>query len=93
MGSHSSGSSIPEEPTPSTSSLPRQQRDCKLRLCQGVHTWGWSWWLLRDLKNTSVLVPGPAGLCLAGELRPCYLGQVGAGDCFFQESVPLHKIL
>lgn len=93
MGSHISGSSIPEEHTPSTSSLPRQQRDCKLRLCQGVHTWGWSWWLLRDLKNPSVLVPGPAGLCLAGELHPCYLGEVGSRRFLLPGICPLTQEL
>lgn len=39
-GSLSSASSIPEERAPSTSPLPRQQRDCKPGLCQVVRPMG-----------------------------------------------------
>lgn len=91
MGSHSSGSFIPEERTPSTSSLPRQAEGLQAMAVPRCPSHGAEVvWLLRDLKNMSMLVAGPAR---AGELHPCYLGEVGSRRFLLPGICPLPQEL
>lgn len=93
-GSLSSVSFIPEEHVPSTSPLPRQAEGLQARAVPGCPSHGaGAVWLLRDLNTVLMLVPGPAKLCLAGELHLCYPGEVGSRRFLLPEICPLTQEL